>query len=115
MMLFTAGSVKCSIVVFVFTLTVEIVNVVMQAYEQQQSEKFGAGGTATDIEEGNVDNPTKRSICLYEAARCVIAAMTPNFDEISKVSSLLLISFARSSSCCVSSAWSSSSCADIAS
>lgn len=55
------------------------------AFQLQQSERFGQGGTAADLEEGNVDNPMKRNICLYEAARCVIAAMTPGFDEISKV------------------------------
>lgn len=60
--------------------------VVCQALEKIHREKFGGGGTATQFEDETVPDLLRRSIAVYEAARCVIGYMTPFYDEISKVS-----------------------------
>lgn len=56
-----------------------------QALEKIHREKFGGGGTATQFEDETVPDLLRRSIAVYEAARCVIGYMTPFYDEISKV------------------------------
>ena len=58
---------------------------VCQALEKIHREKFGGGGTATQFEDETVPDLLRRSIAVYEAARCVIGYMTPFYDEISKV------------------------------
>lgn len=58
---------------------------VHQALEKIHREKFGGGGTATQFEDEAVPELLRRSIAVYEAARCVIGYMTPFYDEISKV------------------------------
>ena len=60
---------------------------VCQALEKIHREKFGGGGTATQFEDETVPDLLRRSIAVYEAARCVIGYMTPFYDEISKVTS----------------------------
>lgn len=57
----------------------------LQALEKIHREKFGGGGTATQFEDEAVPELLRRSIAVYEAARCVIGYMTPFYDEISKV------------------------------
>ena len=63
-----------------------------QALEKIHREKFGGGGTATQFEDEAVPDLLRRSIAVYEAARCVIGYMTPFYDEISKVIHLGLAS-----------------------
>lgn len=58
---------------------------VHQALEKIHREKFGGGGTASQFEDETVPDLLRRSIAVYEAARCVIGYMTPHYDEISKV------------------------------
>ncbi|KAL3153794.1 hypothetical protein ABBQ32_013378 [Trebouxia sp. C0010 RCD-2024] len=59
---------------------------IFEALEKIHREKFGGGGTATQFEDEAVPELLRRSIAVYEAARCVIGYMTPFYDEISKVS-----------------------------
>ena len=63
---------------------------VHQALEKIHREKFGGGGTASQFEDETVPDLLRRSIAVYEAARCVIGFMTPHYDEISKVIQTLL-------------------------
>ena len=58
----------------------------LQALEKIHREKYGGGGTATQFEDEIVPPLMRRSIAVYEAARCLIGYMTPYYDEISKVS-----------------------------
>jgi len=59
--------------------------VVLQALESIHREKYGGGGTATQFEDEVVPPLMRRSIAVYEAARCLIGYITPHYDEISKV------------------------------
>lgn len=59
--------------------------VVVQALESIHREKYGGGGTATQFEDEIVPPLMRRSIAVYEAARCLIGYITPHYDEISKV------------------------------
>ena len=64
-----------------------------QALEKIQSEKFGGGGgTVTEFEDETVPELMRKSIAVYEAARCVIGYMIPFYDEISKVTRFGLVS-----------------------
>ena len=58
---------------------------VVQALESIHREKYGGGGTATQFEDEVVPPLLRRSIAVYEAARCLIGYITPHYDEISKV------------------------------
>lgn len=59
---------------------------VLQALESIHREKYGGGGTAaTQFEDEVVPPLMRRSIAVYEAARCLIGYITPHYDEISKV------------------------------
>lgn len=57
----------------------------MQALEKIQNERFGMGIVTTQYEDDVVPPLMKRSIAVYEAARCLIGCMTPEYDEVSKV------------------------------
>ncbi|DBA75980.1 TPA: hypothetical protein ACH3X2_008914 [Trebouxia sp. C0005] len=60
---------------------------VFEALESIHREKYGGGGTAaTQFEDEVVPPLMRRSIAVYEAARCLIGYITPHYDEISKVS-----------------------------
>lgn len=59
---------------------------IFEALEKIQREKFAGGSTATQFEDVTVPDLMRRSIAVYEAARCVIGYMTPFYDEIGKVS-----------------------------
>jgi len=63
--------------------------VVLQALESIHREKYGGGGTATQFEDEVVPPLMRRSIAVYEAARCLIGYITPHYDEISKVQSTM--------------------------
>lgn len=57
----------------------------LQALESIHREKYGGGGSATQFEDEVVPPLMRRSIAVYEAARCLIGYITPHYDEISKV------------------------------
>ncbi|KAL0023671.1 hypothetical protein WJX77_011852 [Trebouxia sp. C0004] len=59
---------------------------VFEALEIIHREKYGGGGSTTQFEDEIVPPLMRRSIAVYEAARCLIGYMTPHYDEISKVS-----------------------------
>ncbi len=65
--------------------------------EKIHREKFGGGGAATQFEDEIVPPLMRRSIAVYEAARCLIGYMTPYYDEISKVGVMQAV---LSSFCC---------------
>ena len=62
---------------------------VLQALESIHREKYGGGGSATQFEDEVVPPLLRRSIAVYEAARCLIGYITPHYDEISKVQSTM--------------------------
>lgn len=57
----------------------------LQALEKIHREKYGGGANTTQFEDEVVPPIMRRSIAVYEAARCLIGYMTPFYDEISKV------------------------------
>lgn len=58
----------------------------LQALESLQQESFEGGDMYEDEE---VPPSLRRCVALYEAARALIGTITPHYDEIAKVSSLI--------------------------
>jgi len=60
---------------------------VFEALEKAHREKMGTGGTAAATFDVDVVPPRmRRSIALYEGARALVGYLTPDFDEIQRVS-----------------------------
>lgn len=60
---------------------------VFEALEKVHREKMGSGGNAATSFDTDVVPPRmRRTIAIYEAARALIGYITPNFDEIQRVS-----------------------------
>jgi len=58
-----------------------------EALEKVHRDKMGSGGNAATSFENDVVPPRmRRTIAIYEAARSMIGYLTPNFDEIQRVS-----------------------------
>jgi cell division protease FtsH len=60
---------------------------IFEALEKVHRDKMGSGGNAATSFENDVVPPRmRRTIAIYEAARSMIGYLTPNFDEIQRVS-----------------------------
>jgi cell division protease FtsH len=57
-----------------------------EALEKIHREKMGGSITATEVEKDTIPERMRRTIAIYEAARALIGYITPNFDEIQRVS-----------------------------
>lgn len=57
-----------------------------EALEKIHREKMGGSITATEVEKDSIPERMRRTIAIYEAARALIGYITPNFDEIQRVS-----------------------------
>lgn len=57
-----------------------------EALEKIHREKMGGSITATEVEKDTIPERMRRTIAIYEAARALVGYITPNFDEIQRVS-----------------------------
>lgn len=57
-----------------------------EALEKIHREKMGGSITATEVEKDSIPERMRRTISIYEAARALVGYITPNFDEIQRVS-----------------------------
>ncbi|GAB4815168.1 hypothetical protein N2152v2_002214 [Parachlorella kessleri] len=60
--------------------------VVFEALEKIHRDRLGRGGSPTDVDVDAIPPPMRRTIAVYEAARALIGYITPDFDEIQRVS-----------------------------
>lgn len=59
---------------------------VFEALEKVHREKMGSGGSVTSFDVDIIPPRMRRSIAIYEAGRALVGFLTPNFDEIQRVS-----------------------------
>jgi cell division protease FtsH len=57
-----------------------------EALEKIHREKMGGSITATEVDRDSIPQRMRRTIAIYEAARALVGYITPNFDEIQRVS-----------------------------
>ena len=57
-----------------------------EALEKIHREKMGGSGTSAEFEQDVIPDRMKRTIAIYEAARALIGYITPEYDEIQRVS-----------------------------
>lgn len=57
-----------------------------EALEKIHAEKMGGSVTAAEFEQDVIPERMRRTICIYEAARALVGYITPDFDEIQRVS-----------------------------
>lgn len=59
---------------------------IFEALEKVHRDKMGSGGLAVAFENESIPDQMRRTISIYEAGRALIGYLTPDFDQIQRVS-----------------------------